>query len=160
MASSMGEIDKNIFETHNCINIGVIRTEFVDFFNSHGLNNVLKYNTPIVFWEDRVKHTDEHKDDFMSDIMYQMCFKEIPDIIYRPDYIGIHPKKKSISFIRDYTSNHINVAIRVTISGGLAYRTMYPLMDATLTHYIDTKHAWKVEYNGDGTPIIIDKIEN
>lgn len=82
-----------------------------------------------------------------------------PDIIYRPDYIGIHPKKKSISFIRDYTSNHINVAIRVTISGGLAYRTMYPLMDATLTHYIDTKHAWKVEYNGDGTPIIIDKIE-
>jgi hypothetical protein len=48
----------------------------------------------------------------------------------------------------------------ITISGGLAYRTMYPLMDATLTHYIDTKHAWKVEYNGDGTPIIIDKIEN
>ncbi len=155
----MDKIDRKIFEIQNCINIGVIRTEFVDFFNTHGLNGILKYETPIVFWKDRVEHTDEHKDEFMSDIMYKMCFEEIPNIIHRPDYISIHPKEKSVSFIRDYTSNHINVAIRVTVCGGLAYRTMYPLLDATLTHYIDTKHAWRVEYSDDGAPQIIDKID-
>ncbi len=156
----MDKLDKKIFETNKYVNIGTIRAEFVDFFNTHGLNNTLKYNTPIIFWKDRVAHTDEHKNDFMSDIMYQICFEEIPKIIYCPNYISVHPKEKSVSFIRDYTSSHINVAIRVTVSGALAYRTMYPLLDATLTHYIDKGHAWKVEYDDDGTPIIIDKTNN
>ena len=61
-----------------------------------------------------------------------------------------------MSFIRNYASNHINVAIRVTVTGNLAYRTMYPLIDATLTHYMDTFHAWKVEYDEGGVPNIID----
>ncbi len=153
----MDKIDRTIFDTHNCISIGIIRSEFVDFFNTHGLNGILKHDTPITFWKDRVEHTDKHKDEFSSDIMYQICFEEIPQIIYHPDYIGIHQKEKSISFIRNYTSNHVNVAIRVTVNGNLAYRTMYPLIDATLTHYMDTFHAWKVEYSEDGSPNIIDK---
>lgn len=154
---TMDKLDRTIFNRQNCINIGFIRSEFVDFFNTHGFKGLLKHDSPIVFWKDRVEHTDAHRDEFSSDIMYQICFEEIPQIIYRPDYISIHPKENSISFIRNYTSNHVNVAIRVTVSGNLAYRTMYPLVDATLTHYMDTSHAWKVEYSEDGTPTIIDK---
>lgn len=153
----MNRIDRKVFDTEKCIGIGVIRKEFVDFFNTHGLNNLLKYDTPINFWKDRVGHTDEHKDEFMSDIMYRVCFEEIPQIIHHPDYIGIHPKDQSVSFIRDYSTDHINVAIRVTVSGNLVYRTMYPLIDATLSHYLDKSHAWKVEYDEDENPIIIDK---
>ncbi len=51
-------------------------------------------------------------------------------------------------------------AIRVTVGGNLSYRTMYPIIDATLTHYIDTSHAWKVEYNEEGTPQVIDRSNN
>ena len=151
----MDRIDRSIFETEKCINIGVIREEFVDFFNTHGLNGVLKYDTPILFWKDRVEHTDEHKDDFSSDAIFQICFEEIPLIINSPDYIGIHPKEKSVSFIRNYTSNHVNVAIRVSLSGGLVYRTMYPLVDAMLTHYLDKNYAWRVVYEN-GVPTVFD----
>ena len=153
----MDKICSEVFVTNKCISIGVIRPEFVDFFNAHGFNGLLKYDTPIIFWKDRIEHTEEHRDEFSSDVMYKICFEEIPQIIYRPDYISIHPKESSVSFIRDYTSNHVNVAVRVTVSGGLAYRTMYPLVDATLTHYLDKSHAWKVEYCEDDTPRIIDK---
>ena len=153
----MDKLDRTVFDKKNCISIGVIRAEFVDFFNTHGFNGLLEYDTPIIFWKDRVEHTDEHRDEFSSDVMYKICFEEIPQIIHCPDYISIHPKEKSVSFIRNYTSNHANVAIRVTVSGNLVYRTMYPLIDATLTHYIDTFHAWKVEYDEAGTPKIIDK---
>ena len=48
----MDKIDRNIFDTQKYINIGIIRVEFVDFFNTHGLNGLLKYDTPIVFWKD------------------------------------------------------------------------------------------------------------
>ena len=153
----MNKIDRTIFDTKKCISLGTIRKEFVDFLNTHGLDGLLKYETPIVFWKDRIEHTDEHKNDFSSDTMYQICFEELPQIIFHPDYISIHPKEKSVSFIRNYSSNHVNVAIRVTLSGNLAYRTMYPLIDATLTHYLETSHAWKVEYSEDDSPVIIDK---
>lgn len=156
----MDKLDIRIFDEYNYISVGTLRPEFIDFFNTHGLNNTLIYNTPIIFWKERVEHAAEHKDEFSSDIMYQICFEEIPEIIYHPDYISIHPNRKSVSFIRDYSSNHVNVAVRVTANGGLAFRTMYPLIDATLTHYMDMSHAWSVKYREDGTPIIIDNSNN
>lgn len=85
------KIEIAIFDEQDCISVGVIRKEFVDFFNTHGLNDKLKYDSPIVFWKDRIEHTDKHKDDFSSDTIYQVCFEEIPKIIYQPDYISIHP---------------------------------------------------------------------
>ena len=74
--------------------------------------------------------------------------ESIPNIIEEPDYIGIHPKDNSISFIKDYSS-HVIVAVRVSSSGILSYRTMYPLMDAQLTNYIEKGYVWiwkKLDY--------------
>ena len=156
----MDKLNKGIFSKKDKISLGVIRKEFVDFFNTHGLNGILKYDTPIIFWAERIEHTETHKNDFVSDTIYELCFEEIPNIINEPDYISIHPKKNSVSFIRNYSSNHVNVAIRVTVSGGLAYRTMYPLIDAMLTHYMDTDHAWRVKYKDDGSPVIIDNVQD
>ena len=156
---SVSGLSNDSFSNEECVSIGCIRREFVDFLNSHGLDGVLKYDTPILFWKDRIEHTEAHKNDFSSDTIYKLCFEEIPQIIHKPDYISVHPQKKSISFIKDYSSNHVNVAIRVTISGTLSYRTMYPLIDATLTHYIDTMHAWQVIYDANDIPTIIDNTE-
>ena len=67
-------------------------------------------------------------------------FEDIPDIIHAPDYISIHPKKNSISFIKDY-SQHVSVAVRISLDGKLSYRTMYPITDAQLQNYLNIGRA-------------------
>lgn len=151
------ELDRSLFENSKVIHIGTIRKEFVEFLNTHGMNGILSTEIPITFWKNRISHTDLHKDDFISDTVYDLCFKEIPLIIQKPDYISIHPKRNdSISFIKDYSAAHINVAVRVTFQK-VGFRTMYPILDATLLHYIDKRYAWKVEYDENGIPYILEK---
>lgn len=105
------------------------------------LSGVLNADTDILFWKDRIKHTKLHKADFISDKEFYNCLEQIPSIIASPDYLSIHPKDNSISFIKDFSS-HISVAIRISATGALSYRTMYPIMDAQLTNYIDKGRAW------------------
>ncbi|MBQ8813332.1 MAG: hypothetical protein IJZ85_02380 [Lachnospiraceae bacterium] len=59
----------------------------------------------MLFWKDRIKHTEEHRNDFISDALFNMCMEDIPEIIQMPDYISIHPAGKSISFIKDYSQH-------------------------------------------------------
>ncbi len=154
----MNELDITSFKTKNPLSLGTIRKEFVDFFNRHGFEGLLRYDTEVMFWEDRIEHTERHRSDFSSDVMFEVCFEEIPQIISHPDYIA-YKDIKSISFIKNFNTNHTNVAIRVSVSGNLAFRTMYPLMDATLNHYIDKSHAWKVTYDENDSPIIKEDID-
>ena len=44
------------------------------------------------------KHTELHKDDFISDNEFYNCLEQIPSVIEKPDYLSIHPKDSSISF--------------------------------------------------------------
>ncbi len=97
-----------------------------------------------MFWKDRIKHTELHKNDFISDIEYYNCFESIPEIIHNPDYLSVNPKDNSISFIKDFSA-HVSVAVRVSLDGKLSYRTMYPIMDAQLDNYIRRNRAWKWE---------------
>ena len=46
--------------------------------------DILSPNTDILFWKDRVKHTERHKKDFATEEEYQLCFEQIPDIIQHP----------------------------------------------------------------------------
>lgn len=82
-----------------------------------------------------------HKKDFISDNEFYSCLEQIPSIIKNPDYLSVHPKDNSISFIKNY-SFHVSVAIRVSSAGALSYRTMYPIMNAQLTNYINKGRAW------------------
>lgn len=128
------------------ISIGRLNASLIQFITSKNsaIGNKLSPDEDILFWKDRVKHTELHKTDFISDNVYYSCLKNIPEIIQNPDYISIHPKDNSISFIKDF-SQHTAVAIRISLNGKLSYRTMYPLMDAQLSHYIEKGHAWKYE---------------
>lgn len=141
----MNEIlDLSVFNTQKCVSIGKINSDIVAFLTQKvpSLSGILNSNTDILFWKDRIKHTEQHKDDFISDNEFYNCLEMIPSIIQNPDYLSYHPKDNSISFIKDYSS-HVSVAIRISSAGGLSYRTMYPLMDAQLSNYIAKGTAWK-----------------
>lgn len=137
-------LDPNIFsESLRCVSIGRLSSDMISFIidKKPELSKVLRADMDILFWADRIEHTELHRDDFILDIEYENCFADIPNIIASPDYISIHPKDSSISFIKNY-SDHISVAIRISPNGKMAYRTMYPITDAQLTHYIDRGFAW------------------
>ena len=106
-------------------------------------SDVLSSDTDILFWKNRIKHTERHRKDFVSVEEYELCFKQIPDIIRNPEFISIHPNKDSISFICRFT-DHISVAVRLSTDGKLSYRTMYPLRESQLNNYIKQGRAWKV----------------
>lgn len=138
------KLDISVFKGgKNCISLGKIDSEIVTFLleKCPHLSGVLNSDTDILFWKDRVKHTELHKSDFISDNEFYNCFEQIPFIIANPDYLSVHPKDSSISFIKNYSS-HVSVAIRISTTGALSYRTMYPIMDAQLTNYIDKGRAW------------------
>ncbi|WP_408631566.1 PBECR3 domain-containing polyvalent protein [Mediterraneibacter agrestimuris] len=129
----------------NFISIGRIRPEIVDFIieKCPDFSNILYSDTDILFWKDRIKHTERHRKDFVSDEEYELCFEQIPDIIRNPEFVSIHPNKDSISFICRFT-DHVSVAVRLSTNGRLAYRTMYPLRESQLYNYIKQGRAWKV----------------
>ncbi len=137
-------LDISIFENgQNCISLGKLNPNIITFLTEKvpHLSGILNSNTDILFWKDRVKHTELHKNDFISDNEFYNCLEQIPSIIANPDYLSIHPKDNSISFIKDFSS-HVSVAIRISATGTLSYRTMYPITDAQLTNYISKGRAW------------------
>ena len=126
--------------------LGQLKSEIVEFIldKKPEFEGRIDNTTDILFWKERVKHTERHKKDFQSEEEFYKCLEEIPLIIESPDYISIHPKDESVSFIKDY-SRHISVAIRVSLDGKLSYRTMYPLRKSQLENYIKSGRAWKYE---------------
>lgn len=127
----------------NFIKLGKIRPEIISFLTDKApqLSGILNPDIDILFWKDRIKHTELHKNDFASDKEFYNCLEAIPSIIAEPDYLSVHPKDNSISFIKDFSS-HVSVAVRISSTGALSYRTMYPIMDAQLTNYINRGRAW------------------
>ena len=128
------------------VSLGRLNQKMINFIveRKPDLKNILSPEKDIIFWEDRISHTERHRDDFMSDSEYEICFENIPNIIHQPDYISVHPKDNSISFIKDFSS-HVSVAVRISGGGKMSYRTMYPIMDAQLGNYMDKGLAWRYE---------------
>jgi hypothetical protein len=141
----VNELNLDVFnDDTSCVSLGRLDQDMIDFITARKpeLQSILSENKDVLFWKDRISHTERHKKDFFSENEYNLCFQQIPTILHNPDYISVHPKDNSISFIKDFSS-HVSVAIRISTDGKLSYRTMYPLMDAQLTHYIDAGFAWK-----------------
>lgn len=138
------KLDISAFENgKKFVSLGKLDPAIVNFLleKSPQLSGTLNSNTDILFWKDRIKHTELHKDDFISDNEFYNCLEMIPSIIAEPDYLSVHPKDNSVSFIKDFSS-HVSVAIRISATGTLSFRTMYPITDAQLTNYIDKNKAW------------------
>ncbi|MBO6242222.1 MAG: hypothetical protein J6O61_15565 [Butyrivibrio sp.] len=133
-------VDRIIEE--KCVSIGTIPEEIAVFIESKKPNLHINRDSNIVFWDNRIAHTEAHKDDFISDIMYEDCFKAIPDFIKNPDVISVKKDNSSISFIKRL-SQDISVVVRINNKGRYSYRTMYPLMSAQLDKYLKDGTAWE-----------------
>lgn len=131
-------------QKEKCVSIGRIPKEVADFIESKKPELHINTSSEIAFWDNRISHTEDHKNDFLSDILYEECFKSIPDFIRNPDVISVKKDNSSISFIKRL-SQDISVVVRINNRGTYSYRTMYPLMTAQLDKYIQDGTAW--EYN-------------
>ena len=129
-----------------CVSIGNIPEEVATFIESKKPELHINRSSNIAFWDNRIAHTEDYKDDFMSDIMYEDCFKAIPDFIKNPDVISVKKDNSSISFIKRL-SQDISVVVRINNKGNYSYRTMYPLMSAQLDKYLEDGTAWEYHKN-------------
>lgn len=145
MGEKFIKFDKNVFSDEiKSVSLGRLSKEIIDFIVSKKpeFAERLLIDNEILFWASRVKHSERHIKDFASPEEFYQCMEEIPLIIQNPDYISIHPKDQSISFIKDY-SGHTSVAIKIAPNGIMSYRTMYPLTESQLSDYISNGRAWK-----------------
>lgn len=108
--------------------VGFFTKDIIDQFN-------LPYaeNTPITLHIKRKKHMFKRHGHEFSD--FEAIYTQIPDIIQKPDFIGLHPDGKSIQFVKSLDEKAL-VAVRLDEKGGNV-RTMYTLTDNKLRNYID-----------------------
>lgn len=126
------------------VSLGHFQQEMIDFIldKKPEFEGRISSKTDILFWKSRLKHTERHRKDFLSDEEFEQCMNDISDIIHNPDYISIHPTDESVCFIRKYSKN-VSVAIKISTQGDQVYRTMYPLRDSQLRNYINGGRAWQ-----------------
>jgi hypothetical protein len=100
-------------------------------------------NNNFILWEDRFKYIEKHKYDFKTEDEFYKHIALIPDIIENPDYVGKHPSKNSIEYIKRIDEIMI-VAVRIKDTGNLAFRSAYPLTEKQLSDYISCKTVIRV----------------
>ncbi len=98
-------------------------------------------NRTIIMWKDRIEHIKKHTYDNSNLSIEEMC-EIIPEIIDKPDYLGVKKKDSSIQFIKRYKDN-ILIAVRIDGKGRLSFRTMYTITEGQLTDYLRKGRAWK-----------------
>ncbi len=97
----------------------------------------------IIMWEDKYKYIYKHIEDFKTEENFYNCISKIPETIADPDYIGVHPTKNSIEYIKRIDELFI-VAIRVK-NGKLALKTAFPLTEKQLQDYIKSNTVIEIK---------------
>ncbi|AKG37774.1 hypothetical protein VK70_14510 [Paenibacillus durus ATCC 35681] len=98
----------------------------------------------IVLWKDRIKYLDKHRADFSSDEAFEKHIKLIPQIIEKPDYVGLHPKGDSIQYIKRIDELML-VAVRISNNKNWAFRSSYPISQETFDTYIASGSVKRVD---------------
>lgn len=139
--------DKNVYELFEqldikCTSVGELDSDKVAFLQKHcpDLFSQIKGRT-IIMWKDRVEHLKKHGYETTNMSVEDMC-SLIPEIIEKPDYLGVRKKDLSIQFIKRYSDNML-VAVRMDSKGKLLFRTMYTITDSQLSDYLRKGSAWE-----------------
>lgn len=139
--------EKNVFELFEqldikCTSVGKIDSEKVAFLQKHcpDLFNQIKGRT-IIMWKDRIEHLKKHGYETVGMPVEKMC-SLIPEIIEKPDYLGIKKKDLTIQFIKRYLDNMI-VVVRMDNKGRLLFRSMYTITESQLSDYLRKGSAWE-----------------
>ena len=126
----------------NCTSIGKIDNSKIAFLKKKcpELSDKID-NRTIIMWKDRIEHIKKHTYDNSNLSVEEMC-EIIPEIIDKPDYLGVKQKDSSLQFIKRYKDN-ILVAVRIDGKGRLSFRTMYTITKSQLADYIRKGRAWE-----------------
>ena len=89
-------LNKELLKTANCVTVGTITTLLAGEIKQRFPNIDIPEGN-IVFWRNRIKHLEKHKYDFMSDMLFEKCFEDIPLILQHPDFLCI--KKMAQAFL-------------------------------------------------------------
>ncbi|OAH55403.1 transposase [Domibacillus aminovorans] len=98
------------------------------------LNLPIQPNTPIFSGETNlINMKEDHPKNFEK---YGDYLKEI---IFSPDYISLHPRQRSIEYIKLFyhegKEEHVLVAVRDSKSGVFFVRSLYVMSEATVLKY-------------------------
>lgn len=89
----------------------------------------------IYVWTPRIQeHCEKHKSEYSSTESYYSAIKSIPDIIKNPDYVGIH-SNGNLQYIKRIDDISL-VGVKLVKQNGLLFRTIYPITEDKLNHYI------------------------
>jgi len=122
---------------------GKLNKKELDFIRKKnpGLADRIKDNS-VIMWDDRRAHIEKHRPNFKRIDDLDKYIGAISDIISKPDFIGIRNSDSSLQFIKQFDDN-VLVAVRVTTTGILSVRTMYPITDSQISDYIRKGTAWR-----------------
>ena len=125
-----GKLDLEFYKNGKSkIKIGELTQEIIKLL---GIN---RKPCNIVMWSERLKYTEKHKVNFNTEEEYKEAIKNIPNIIKKPDYVGLHPSDNSIQYIKQVNKLML-VGIRLKSEGEISYRTAYPITESQLKDYI------------------------
>ncbi len=82
----------------------------------------------IVLYDDRVKHIEKHKNEFVKDTLKDVI-KDLPNIVATPDFLSVDEHKKGIQIIKKINDN-ILIAVRLSNSSELKIKSLYPISNA------------------------------
>ena len=127
----MDSIIEKLRDGENLVVLGELPSHIVDYFN-------LKLtDSRIVMWRDRLEYLEKHRFEFIDDKDFYDNIIGIPNIVNCPDFIGINPNGSGIEFVKKVNSNTM-VAIRVSKTGNLAFRSMYPITEIKLANRLNS----------------------
>ena len=108
------------------------------------LNIHSEANKPILIGEQNIRHIKEkHPDDYFY---YGHMLEEIRRI---PDYVGIAPKNKSISYIKEVSitpDRIINIAVRMSTNGTYFVRSFYNINIAKINNGLEKGTVFKLTH--------------
>ena len=99
------------------VKVGVVSQRVIDLLK---LNMIA--GTPIYIGESNIRHMlQSHPED------YQKYKEQIPNIIEKPDYVGVNPSDNSLEYVKVFVLDNesVKVAVRVSHGGKLYTRTIY-----------------------------------
>jgi len=102
------------------------------------LLNLSLQETKIMISNDKVGYTRKHIGNYDSKEEYERLVQQAPEIIAFPDYLGLHPTKQSIEFIKDIDGKIMVLAVRIRNYGVLWVKTIFPITQDKFNLYLQS----------------------
>ena len=126
----------------DCKVIGELSENLLSFLSEKKPEFVRRIkNKKIFMWSERLDHIEKHKNNFCDSETFDKYVEMIPEIINKPDVIGVRDKDSSIQFIKEMDDN-VLVAVRLNT------KEIYHFVRCILLLIVKKKHIYEKELHG------------